>query len=232
MPKYPKPVGPYSPYKIAGDIVFLAGQIGINPDTGELEEGLEAQTERVLTNIANVLAELGLSLDHVVKTTIFLRNMGDFQKVNEIYARYFKENFPARSTVEVSNLPKGALIEIEAIAYIPKVEEEVKRGLELFLEGKFFESHEYWEKAWRRLEEPTKSHLRALINLDAFFIKLAEGNKVGAKAHLERFLNLAKDGKLKEKLEGIYGRLEEVESERIFEEIKGDVTGYLKDLGF
>jgi endoribonuclease L-PSP len=232
MPKYPKPVGPYSPYKIAGDFVFLAGQIGINPDTGELEEGLEAQTERVLTNIAHILAEIGLSLDHVIKTTIFLRNMGDFQKVNEIYARYFKENFPARSTVEVSNLPKGALIEIEAIAYIPKIEDEIKRGLELFLEGKFFESHEYWEKAWRRLEEPTKSYLRVLINLDAFFIKLKEGNKVGARAHLEKFLSKAKEGKLREKLEKIYGDFEKFEATQIFEEIKEDVMDYLRELGF
>ncbi len=227
MPKYPKPVGPYSPYKIVGDLVFLAGQIGINPDTGELEEGIEAQTERVLKNIANVLLEIGLGLDHIVKTTIFLRNMGDFQKVNEIYAKYFKDNFPARSTVEVSNLPKGALIEIEAIAYIPKLEEEIKRGLELFLEGKFFESHEYWEKAWRRLEEPTKSYLRALINLDAFFIKLKEGNKIGARVHLERFLNLAREGRLKERMEEFYNKFDEIEPNLIFEWIKDDVKDYL-----
>ncbi len=232
MPKYPKPIGPYSAYRIVGDFVFLAGQIGINPDTGELEEGIESQTERVLTNIANILAEIGLTLDSIVKTTIFLKNIEDFPKVNEIYAKYFKENYPARSTVAVANLPKGALVEIEAIAYIPRLEDEIRKGYEEFLRGEFFESHEYWEKAWRRVEEPLKSHLRALIHLDAFLLKLSEGNDRGALAHLERALNLLREGELKERVKVLHKEFGKYDKDYAFERIKGVLEDYLKDLGF
>jgi len=157
--------------------------------------------------------------------------MSDFSKVNEIYAKYFKGNFPARSTVEVSNLPKNALIEIEAVAYIPKIEDEVMRGLELFLEGKFFESHEYWERAWRRLEEPRKSQIRALIHLDAFLIKMEEGNRTGAISHLEMALNLLKESDLKRTLSYLYENLEKF-SEETLESLKDRVKEYVKGLGF
>lgn len=230
MPKYPKPIGPYSVYKFAGDFVYLAGQIGINPDTGELESDIESQTERVLTNIANILSEIGLTLDHVVKTTIFLKNMEDFPKVNEIYGKYFKENYPARSTVAVSELPKGALVEIEVVAYIPSIKEEIENGLESFLERSYFESHEWWEKAWRRLEEPLKSELRALIHIDAALIKLKEGNTKGARIHIERALNLSTDEDLKAKLHDVLNNINELSETDLYEGIKGHVQRIIKTL--
>ena len=180
MPKYPKPIGPYSAYRFAGDLVFLAGQIGINPDTGELEEGLEAQTLRAIKNVANILAEIGLGLDDVVKTTIFLKDIGDYPKVNEIYARFFHEPYPARSAVAVKDLPKGALVEIEVVALMGRVPDEVREGLRLFKEGKFYESHEYWEKAFRKVEGDRRTFLSGLVNIDAALIKYGEGNLKGA----------------------------------------------------
>lgn len=116
--KAPKALGPYSQALKVGNFVFCAGQIGIDPKTGRLKEGIEAQTKQVLENLKAVLQEAGSSLEKVVKTTIFLKNVEDFGRVNEIYAKYFSKNKPARSTVEVSALPKGALIEIEAIAVV------------------------------------------------------------------------------------------------------------------
>jgi len=114
--KAPKPIGPYSQAIISGNLIFCSGQIGINPDTGELAEGIEAQTKQVLKNLKEILIEAHSSLEKVIKTTIFLKNIADFKKVNEIYGEFFSSHKPARSTVEVSNLPKGALVEIEIIA--------------------------------------------------------------------------------------------------------------------
>ncbi|OFZ07854.1 MAG: hypothetical protein A3D92_04050 [Bacteroidetes bacterium RIFCSPHIGHO2_02_FULL_44_7] len=116
--KAPKAVGPYSQAVIANGFVFCSGQIGIIPATGVLEAGIEKQTHRVLKNISAVLRGAGLDMDKVVKTTVYIKNMNDYLKVNEIYALYFEKNKPARATVEVSNLPKGALVEIEAIAVL------------------------------------------------------------------------------------------------------------------
>lgn len=112
----PKPVGPYSQAVIAGSLVWCSGQIGIDPKTGLLVEGLEQQTEQIFKNLKVVLEEAGSGLDQVIKATVFITNMKDFVRVNEIYARFFKEPFPARSTVEVGALPKGALVEIEVVA--------------------------------------------------------------------------------------------------------------------
>lgn len=115
--KAPKPVGPYSPAVIAGEFVWTSGQLGLDPATGELVPGgIEAETEQALKNLAAVLEAAGSGLDRVVKTLIFITDMNQFAKVNAIYARYFPEPFPARSTVQVSALPKGALVEIEAVA--------------------------------------------------------------------------------------------------------------------
>ncbi len=111
-------IGPYSPAIRIGNLVFVSGQIGLDPKTNELKPTLEEQTEQALANLSEILKSIGLSLDNVVKTTIFLTNIEDFQKVNEIYSRYFKEPYPSRSTVAVKSLPKNALIEIEAIAYV------------------------------------------------------------------------------------------------------------------
>ena len=115
--KAPAAIGPYSQAVIAGKMLYASGQIPINPETGNVEaEGIEAQTEQVMKNIGAVLAAGDCSYKDVVKTTIFLTNMSDFDAVNQIYANTFGEHKPARSTIEVSKLPKGALVEIELIA--------------------------------------------------------------------------------------------------------------------
>ena len=113
----PKAIGPYSQAIRAGDFIFAAGQTPIDPATGNLVEGeIETQTRRVLDNIKAVLAAAGSGLDKVVKTTVFMTNLGDFARMNAVYAEYFPANPPARSTVQVSALPKGAMIEIECVA--------------------------------------------------------------------------------------------------------------------
>lgn len=101
---------------MAGNFIFCSGQIGIDPKSGQLVEGVEKQTEQVLKNLEAVLAEAGASLKNIAKTTVYLKNIADFPKMNEVYAKFLGEHKPARATVEVSNLPKGALVEIEAIA--------------------------------------------------------------------------------------------------------------------
>jgi 2-iminobutanoate/2-iminopropanoate deaminase len=116
----PAAIGPYSQAVKAAGLVFLSGQIPLDPATGQMVEGdIAAQTERVMKNLAAVLEAAGSSFDDVVRTTIFLTNLGDFQAVNETYGRYFKGVPPARATVQVAALPKGAKVEIDAIA-IPK----------------------------------------------------------------------------------------------------------------
>ncbi len=115
--KAPKALGPYSVAIQLGDLVFASGQAGIDPATSQLAPGgIEPQTHQTLTNLKNVLDAAGTSLDNAVKTTVFLTNMADFPKMNAIYAGYFKEPFPARSTVQVAALPGGAMVEIECIA--------------------------------------------------------------------------------------------------------------------
>ena len=115
----PAPVGPYSQAIRSGDSVFCSGQVGLDPLTGELVDGLEAQAERAIRNLQAVLDAAGLGFDDVVKTTIFLADIDDFSAVNAIYARFMPDPPPARSTIGVGGLPKGALVEIEAIAHRP-----------------------------------------------------------------------------------------------------------------
>jgi 2-iminobutanoate/2-iminopropanoate deaminase len=114
--KAPKAAGPYSQAIVSGDFVFCSGQIGIDPETQTLVEGIEAQTQQALKNLKAVLEASKSDFPQVVKTTIFVADMGDYALVNEIYARYFENHKPARATVAVASLPKGALVEIEAIA--------------------------------------------------------------------------------------------------------------------
>ena len=115
--KAPAAIGPYSQAIVAGDFLFASGQIPINPANGAIEaEGIEAQTHQALKNLGAVLEAAGVGYEDVVRTMVFLDNMDDFATVNAIYAEYFKESAPARSCVEVARLPKGGLIEIEAIA--------------------------------------------------------------------------------------------------------------------
>jgi 2-iminobutanoate/2-iminopropanoate deaminase len=112
----PQPIGPYSQGIESDGLLFLSGQIGLKPETGELAEGVAAQTHQVIQNIRAVLGSAGCSLTNVVKSTVYLRSMSDFTQFNQIYGEYFKVNAPARTTVEVSALPKNALIEIDIIA--------------------------------------------------------------------------------------------------------------------
>ena len=114
--KAPSAIGPYSQGMIVGDLVFTSGQIPLNPENGELATEISKATVQVMANLSAVLEAAGSSLEKVIKTTIFLQDLNDFEKVNEIYGDYFKDNLPARSCVQVAKLPKGAIIEIEAIA--------------------------------------------------------------------------------------------------------------------
>ncbi len=114
--KAPAAIGPYSQAIEVNGMVYASGQIPVNPATGEIPEGVEAQAKQALTNLTNLLAEAGSSIEKVVKTTVFIKNMEDFGKINEIYAKYFTGTYPARSCVEVARLPKDVLLEIEAIA--------------------------------------------------------------------------------------------------------------------
>ena len=116
----PKAIGPYSQAIAHGGVAYCSGQLGLDPATGELVAGgIEAQTHRVFANIKAVLAAGGSDLGRVVKTTVFLKNMGDFVAMNGVYAGYFTDPSPARSTVEVARLPKDALVEIEVTAIAP-----------------------------------------------------------------------------------------------------------------
>jgi 2-iminobutanoate/2-iminopropanoate deaminase len=112
------PVGPYSHAVRVGDLLFCSGQIPLEPATGQLVGGdIKAQTARVLENIKLILEEQGLGLENVVKTTVYMVNLADFAAMNEVYGKYFSCNPPARSTVQVAALPKGAAVEIEAVAH-------------------------------------------------------------------------------------------------------------------
>lgn len=112
----PAALGPYSQALVQGDMVFCSGQIPLDPATGKMAEGIQAQTEQVLKNLTAVLAENGMTLANVIKTTVFLDNLDDFVPMNEVYARFFTQPYPARSCVEVARIPKGSLVEIECIA--------------------------------------------------------------------------------------------------------------------
>ena len=117
--KAPKAIGPYSVAVRSGNLVFTSGQLGLEPQTGNLVPGgIEAETRQALTNLQHVLAAAGSGMEAVLKTTVFLKDMADFAKMNAIYAEFFQENPPARSAVQVAALPKGGLVEIEAIAIV------------------------------------------------------------------------------------------------------------------
>jgi len=117
--KAPKAIGPYSQAIQAGNFLFLSGQIPLDPKTGELVKGdIRKQTQQVLENIKGILESQGLGMENVVKVTIFLKDIANFNQVNEVYATYFPSSPPARSTVEVAKLPRDADIEIEALAII------------------------------------------------------------------------------------------------------------------
>ncbi len=113
----PKPIGPYSQGVISGGMLFCSGQIALDPQSGELVTGdIEAQTERVLNNLLAVLKEAKMGPENVVKTTVYLADMADFPRMNEVYARFLGKNAPARSTIQAAALPRGAKVEIDMIA--------------------------------------------------------------------------------------------------------------------
>ena len=115
----PKAIGPYSVANRYGELVFTAGQLGLDPVTMELVPGgIEAETRQALLNVQHVLEAAGSSLDDVLKTTVFLRDMGDFTRMNAVYAEFFPQNYPARSTVQVAALPKNGAVEIETVAVV------------------------------------------------------------------------------------------------------------------
>ena len=117
--KAPKALGPYSVAIRTGNLVFTSGQLGLDPATGDLVPGgIEAETRQSLTNLGNVLADSGSGLDLAIKTIVFLRDMADFPKMNAVYAEFFPENPPARSTVQVAALPKNGAVEIEVVALV------------------------------------------------------------------------------------------------------------------
>lgn len=117
--KAPAAIGPYSQGIITGNLIFISGQTPIDPETGELvEERIEIQTRRSLLNIKAIVEEAGSGMEKIVKTTVFLSDMRNFAKMNEIYKEFFTDDFPARSTVQVARLPKDAMVEIEAIAIL------------------------------------------------------------------------------------------------------------------
>ena len=117
----PKAIGPYSHAIVANGMVYASGKIGTDPKTGNLVEGgIEQQTEQALKNIETVLRASGSGMSQVVKTTVFLADMNDFTKMNEVYAKHFPEPFPARSTVQVARLPRDARVEIEVVALVEK----------------------------------------------------------------------------------------------------------------
>ncbi|NPV07140.1 MAG: reactive intermediate/imine deaminase [Anaerolineae bacterium] len=117
-PGAPRAIGPYSHAVIAGNMVYTAGQAGLDPATRKMAEGIEAQTRQTLRNLAAILEAAGTSLQNVVKTTVFLANMDDFQAMNAVYAEFFPENPPARTTVQAARIPLDALVEIEAVAIL------------------------------------------------------------------------------------------------------------------
>jgi 2-iminobutanoate/2-iminopropanoate deaminase len=118
--KAPKAIGPYNVGVRVGSFIFTAGQLGLIPETGEfVPGGIEAETRQALINVRSILEASGASLDHIVKTTVFLRDMDDFAKMNAVYSEFFSSDFPARSTVAVAGLPKGGSVEIEVIAIVP-----------------------------------------------------------------------------------------------------------------
>ena len=114
--KAPQAIGPYSQGIDTGSMVFVSGQIPVNPATSLMADTIEEQTRQSLTNVKNILAEKGLSMKNVIKTTVFLQSLSDFAAMNKVYESFFSDPFPARSCVEVAAIPKGAMVEIECIA--------------------------------------------------------------------------------------------------------------------
>lgn len=124
----PKPVGPYSHAVRVGELLFCSGQIPLNKEGNLVEGGIAEQTRQVLQNISAILQDLQMTFDNVVKTTVFMTNLAEFAEMNAVYTEFFTRNYPARSTVQVAALPRGAKVEIEIIAHSPRIEPRSARG--------------------------------------------------------------------------------------------------------
>ncbi|WP_035051227.1 RidA family protein [Carnobacterium pleistocenium] len=118
MYNVPQAIGPYSTYRKAGNLLFTSGQLPINPETNELEDTFTDQCKRSLMNIQSILEKENLKMEDIIKTTVLLKNLSNFDEVNRLFAEFFEEPYPARTAFEVSKLPKNAMIEIEAIAVL------------------------------------------------------------------------------------------------------------------
>ncbi len=119
--KAPAAIGPYSQAIAVNGMLYTSGQIPVNPATGTMPDSVEEQTEQAMKNVLAILEEAGLGAKNIVKTTVFIKNMQDFSKINAVYEKFFQEGYPARSCVEVARLPKDALVEIEAVAAVTGV---------------------------------------------------------------------------------------------------------------
>lgn len=168
----PKPIGPYSLFRFAGDIVFVSGQLGIDPQ-GQKRDIVE-QTKNALMNIKNILSSIGIEVSDIVKATIFTTDIDRFSDINAAWAEFFRDSkfLPSRSTVGVSSLPRGALIEIEVFALVRTPISLFYAGRHFFLSEDFSVAHEYFEKAWRK---DKKNMYQGLSILSAFCDKLASG---------------------------------------------------------
>lgn len=164
--------GPYSPFRFGGDFVFVSGQLGIDSE-GDKKDIVE-QTRCALMNVRNILSVLGLDLSDIIKATIFTTQIERFSDINSVWIEFFQglKNLPARSTVGVSSLPKGALVEIEVIACLSKPLSLFLAGCFSFSENDFFSAHEYFEKAWKK---ERKDFYQGFSILSAFFLKIEEG---------------------------------------------------------
>ncbi len=211
-----KPLGPYSIFKIVGDIVFVSGQLGIDHH-GNMGKTVEQQTEFALKNIHKILTSIGLSPRDIVKATIYTTSMNDFKKINEVWERFFRDfgdELPARSTVGVSALPRKAKVEIEVIASISDPRKLFSIGKFFFLSSDFFSAHEFFERAWLRNKKDMLSLGYAILS--TALLKIQEG-KIDTD-----FLSKAFDT-----IEKYIRVIKEKDKIRIFRYLKKEIKKYL-----
>lgn len=211
-----KPLGPYSIFKVAGDLVFVSGQLGVDSQ-GNIGKTIEEQTEFALRNIHKILASIGLSPRDIVKATIYTTYMNGFERINDVWERFFKEfgdNLPARSTVGIYSLPRGAKVEIEVIASISDPRKLFSIGRHFFLSSDFFSAREFFERAWLRNKKDVLSLGYAILSSALLGI---QGGEIDAS-----FLNKAFDT-----IERYIRLVKEKDKIRVFRYIKKEIKKYL-----